>query len=310
MADGVSQDGEERWFKVAAEIPAEAEDALLAALGDAASGGAEVLGDEARALYPQLTDMPSEWVRVGVYALASDLPALEKNFQEAFGRLVDAGTLPSSARLLDPESIEPGWMDRWKEYFHVTRASARLTIRPTWEAYIPHPHERVIDLDPGNAFGTGGHATTQLCLEAMDGFLPVSSMLDVGTGSGILSIGAAKLGVFQVVSIDNDPAAVLVAKENVAFNCVDDIVGVSIDPQESIEGEFEVVVANIVSNVLIPMAPVLASKVQAEGVLILSGVLVEEAKRVRAAYKSQGLECINQSQMNGWVGLTLKRGNP
>jgi ribosomal protein L11 methyltransferase len=122
---------------------------------------------------------------------------------------------------------ETDWAETWKTHYDVLRVGRRLVIKPTWRDYDPLPDDLIIELDPGMAFGSGLHPTTRLCLEAMEGFLrPGSSVLDVGTGSGILAVAAARLGASHVLALDTDPLAVRVARENVALNKVEDVIRV------------------------------------------------------------------------------------
>lgn len=294
------------WFKVAVDIPAKVEEHLLSMISADLPGGAEVLGDEARPLHPELSDLPTGWVRFGVYGQEDDLDRLHGLLDGALAELKSEGRVTEAARRVADVMIPDGWRDRWKSFFHVTRVTPRVVIRPTWESFIPHPDDCVLDLDPGAAFGTGGHATTRLCLNTLDGLLPCSTLLDVGTGSGVLAIAAAKLGVSKVVAVDNDDTAVEVAQENVAMNSVWDRVRVSSDPLERIEGTFDLVIANIIAPVLFRLSDDLAAKVKPGGHLILSGILVEETNAMAASFRDLGLQERGRTVENGWSCLHLE----
>lgn len=297
------------WFKVAVDIPANAEEQMLHLLASQVEAGAEVLGDEARPLHPELADMPTGWVRLGVYGRADDLPSLRETMDEALRTLQGWGAVPEASKRLPEQAIPDGWRDRWKSFFHVTRVTRRVVIRPTWESYIPSPQDCVLDMDPGAAFGTGGHATTRLCLDALDGLLPKRCLLDVGTGSGVLAIAAAKLGVEQVRAVDNDATAVEVANENIATNSVWDRVVADAMPVEDVSGLFDVVVANIIAAVLTRLAPALVARMNPGGVLILSGILVEETQTMSETFASLGLSERERSVENGWSCLVMVRQN-
>jgi ribosomal protein L11 methyltransferase len=168
-------------------------------------------------------------------------------------------------------------------------------------------------LDPGMAFGTGSHATTALCLAALSDLLgdrPGAAVLDVGTGSGLLAIAARKLGAGRVAANDNDPVAVEVARENAARN------GVALEltsaPVGAIAGRFDVVVANILANVLVALAPELAAKVAPGGVLLLSGILGSQEEEVRRAAVAAGLSPVpgGDRREGEWSLLALERGAP
>ena len=143
---------------------------------------------------------------------------------------------------------ETDWAEAWKTHYDVLRVGRRLVIKPTWRDYDPLPDDLIIKLDPGMAFGSGLHPTTRLCLEAMEGFLrPGSGVLDVGTGSGILAVAAARLGASHVLALDTDPLAVRVARENVALNQVEPVVQVEVGTVQIANTKYQM--ANIKSQI-------------------------------------------------------------
>ncbi|HEY6004687.1 MAG TPA: 50S ribosomal protein L11 methyltransferase [Anaeromyxobacter sp.] len=182
------------------------------------------------------------------------------------------------------------WGEGWKRHFAPLDVG-RVRIRPSWIEAPPPPGAVEVVLDPGMAFGTGSHATTSLCLAALSDLLalrPGASVLDVGTGSGILAIAADRLGAGRVAANDDDPKAVEVARENAGRN------GASVEvvsrPLEAVEGTFDVVVANILANTLVELAPAIAAKLAPGGVVLLSGILAPQEEEVRRAYRALGLE--------------------
>jgi ribosomal protein L11 methyltransferase len=179
------------------------------------------------------------------------------------------------------------WANSWKEHFKPTRLGERLIVAPTWEPCSAEPGDLVIRLDPGMAFGTGTHATTRLCLQALEQILasgPAANTLDVGCGSGILAIAAALLGSDPVVAIDIDPVAAEVTIENARLNGVEELVAASVTPLQMVSGRFDIVVANILAEDLARMAGELAAKVAAGGWLVLSGILNEKESVVTSAF--------------------------
>jgi ribosomal protein L11 methyltransferase len=206
---------------------------------------------------------------------------------------------------------EDEWRDVWKQYF-APRKVGRFVIVPSWEKYAPKPDELVLDMDPGRAFGTGGHPSTRLCLVAISQLERPQSeairFLDVGTGSGVLAIACAKLfPEASGVAVDVDADAVDVSRENAMRNAVIDRVSVSATPVEEVHGPFDVVTANILPDVLIPLAGAIAARVAEGGTLILSGILRELADGVEAAYVALGMRTSAQLDEEGWRALVMTR---
>jgi ribosomal protein L11 methyltransferase len=207
------------------------------------------------------------------------------------------------------EVPDEDWSEGWKKDFKPLDIG-RVRVRPSW-IETPTPAGKVeVVLDPGMAFGTGSHATTSLCLAALSDVLGAragASVLDVGTGSGLLAIAAHKLGAGRVVANDNDPVAVDVARENAALNGA--AVALTLDPVERIGGTFDVVVANILANVLVELAPALCARVAPGGVLLLSGILGPQEDEVRRAQVAQGLEPLpgGDRREGEWSLLALRR---
>jgi ribosomal protein L11 methyltransferase len=188
------------------------------------------------------------------------------------------------------EVADRDWAEAWKRDL-VPFAVGRIWVRPSWIAAPAPPGLAEVVLDPGMAFGTGTHPTTALCLEALSRLLaerPGASVLDVGTGSGLLAIAARKLGAGRVAANDDDPVAVAAARENAARNGVELELGG--EPASAIPGAFDVVVANILANTLVELAPAVAPKVAPGGALLLAGLLQGQEDEVRRAYREQGLE--------------------
>jgi ribosomal protein L11 methyltransferase len=213
---------------------------------------------------------------------------------------------------------DEGWGDRWKEHFKPLRAG-RFIISPTWEEPRAASGDLVIRIDPGQAFGTGHHETTRLCLEWLGGYDELlsrqdraaapsphrPSFLDVGTGTAILAMGAALLGWSEVVAIDIDPEAVQVAAENVSINGLDARIRVQVGGVDQAEGRFDVVMANIQALPLIDLAGALAARLVPGGRLVLSGILREQRDEVIAAYAARGLRLHSESAAGEWCLLEL-----
>lgn len=250
---------------------AEAED-LSAELMEAGASGVEVRDGEGLPMPGVRQPAPGRAIVVAWFATREEAEAA------ADGRAAEVAELP-----------DQDWGEAWKQGLG-TLAIGRAFVRPSWVAEPVPPGMVEIVLDPGMAFGTGTHPTTSLCLDALSSLLserPGASVLDVGTGSGLLAIAAAKLGAGRVAGNDNDPVAVRVARENAALN------GVALDLNErgveAQRGPFDVVLANILANTLVELAPALAAQLAPGGVLLLSGILTPQEEEVRAAYLAAGL---------------------
>jgi ribosomal protein L11 methyltransferase len=198
------------------------------------------------------------------------------------------------------------WAESWKRHFEPLRIG-RLWVVPPWIAEAgPAGCERIV-LEPGMAFGTGSHATTSLCLAALDRLLaarPGASVFDVGTGSGILAIAAAKLGAGRILATDDDPIAVRVAGENAAANGVGAAIEIA-DAGREPAGRFDIVVANILANTLVALAPFLLQRLAPGGTLLLSGLLVGQADEVAEAFAPRVSELPRQREQD-WMLLSFQ----
>ena len=202
------------------------------------------------------------------------------------------------------------WSSSWKKHFTPFSVTPGLVIKPSWEEYLPASTELVIEMDPGMAFGTGHHATTSLCLGFMRKVLQErpGPALDVGTGTGILAMAAALFGARQVMAIDNDPAAVEAAQENIVKNGLSGRVEVSQTPLEELEGKYALVVANIIHDVLLVMAPDLTRLTESGGTLVLSGILAgEQADNIIRVYGEAGFSLTGKEEKGEWAALGLKK---
>ena len=204
------------------------------------------------------------------------------------------------------------WAETWKAGYFVLHLGRRLVVKPSWREYEAKPDEVVIELDPGMAFGSGLHATTQLCLLALEEVVqPGQRVLDVGTGSGILAIAAAKLGAQAVLAIDNDPMAVRVSQQNIEDNGVQHIASAAegtldprpVDGPDGVAGQWDVIVANILAQPLIEMAPGFYANLASGGTLVVSGINRVQMEEVGAAVERTGLTAAGSSLQGDWAAL-------
>ena len=220
--------------------------------------------------------------------------------------------------LKDPPQIklkiicEEDWHKKWQKFFTTTKVGKHIIIKPSWELFLPEEGDIIIEMDPGMAFGTGTHATTRMCLKAIENLIlngtkPIHSMLDVGIGSGILSIAAAKLGIKKIVGVDIDPIALRYAKQNIEKNHVVEKVEIKEVSLRKLEGRFDLVVANILSDILIKLRKDLYNHLENNGILILSGILAENVSKVEKKCVSKKLPLIDLHQDTGWICLVLQK---
>lgn len=201
------------------------------------------------------------------------------------------------------------FMTAWKQYFKPAKVSERFFVHPPWDVPRAAGTEVLLSIDPGLAFGTGTHETTRLCLRALDRVLvrPGLAVLDVGTGSGILAIGAALLGASPVVANDIERAALTATRENAARNGVDGRIDVSLKPLAEVTGRFDVVVANILFHILVDLAEELRRHVAPGGALVLSGVLGVQDEALLEAFEVDGFVAEQVEHAGDWVCATLRR---
>ncbi len=201
---------------------------------------------------------------------------------------------------------ESDWANAWKDHYHPFTLSSRLAVCPTWETYAPLPGQKVIRLDPGMAFGTGTHETTRLCLSLMELFLkPEHRVLDIGCGSGILSVAAALMGAKEVIGVDIDAVAVRTARENAAENAVH-ATFIEGDLNAGLLGPFELICANIVADVIIRLSPAIPKLLAPGGVCILSGIVTERYPEVLKALLAANLMPGVTRETAGWIAVACK----
>lgn len=208
------------------------------------------------------------------------------------------------------EVHEEDWATAWKQYYHPVKISERFTIVPTWEEYIPvHTDELIIELDPGMAFGTGTHPTTVMCLQALENIIKEGdTVIDVGTGSGVLSIGAAMLGAKKIHALDLDEVAVKSAIENVELNKVQHIVDVyQGNLLDTVKEQADIVVANILAEIIITFTDDAFSIVKRGGVFVTSGIILAKKEDVKTALEKSGFIIEETLMMEDWVSIVARR---
>lgn len=239
---------------------------------------------------------------IHIYISPEDNPAEAVSFLEERLRACGIGYAIERA-----ECAMDDWLNNWKKYFKPISVGEKLLIRPVWEEDFDPQGRAVLNLEPGLAFGTGTHETTRLCLELIERYLsPRSKLLDVGCGSGILSVAGLLLGAGEAVGIDIDPLAVKTAKENARLNGVEErFTGICGDLASKVSGQFQLVAANIVADVVIQLTQDVPRFLAPDGVYIISGIIDTREDDVLAALAGR-FTVIERREERGWVAMALR----
>lgn len=297
------------WLELSVQADQEAVEAVSEVLARYGHQGGVVI-EEAQRLAADRISLerdPSRpaWVRTYLPADGSSSIAVRQIEMalSLLGELRPIGALQLRTR------TEEDWAKAWKSYYAILHVGQRLVIVPAWKRFRPRPGQVPLRLDPGMAFGTGLHPTTQLCLRALEQRIrPGSRILDLGTGSGILAIAAAKLGGGPVLALDKDPIAVRSACQNVRRNRLSRQIEVREGTLTPGAGPFEMILANLLVPVLHELAGLLAQALGPGGILISSGVLAEQAGEIAADLERAGLSLVEQPREGDWVALIALKG--
>lgn len=288
-----------RWAEISVDVECGSAEAVTNILMEEGCGGT-------------VTEYPSARPFENSVSVKGYLPVddtLEKRLESIRRRvasLPDLGLQVGSDGIVVKWVEDDDWATAWRKYFKPIRLG-QIVVKPSWEDWQAQPEDVIVEIDPGMAFGTGNHPTTALCLLILQDLIKGGEIvLDVGTGSGILAIAAAKLGASVVVGIDVDPVAVEVARRNIESAGVNVEVMLS-DTPLAFPDRADIVVANIVPNVIIEMAEALSEKVRPGGKLVTSGIVVERLDEVRSKLESIGLRTLEWRVDGDWVALISEK---
>jgi len=201
------------------------------------------------------------------------------------------------------------WAEKWKEYFRPEKITETIVVKPTWRDYEAADNEKIIEIDPGMAFGTGTHATTGMCVYFLEKYLKEKdTILDIGTGSGILMIAAKLFGAGNMAGTDIDTVAIETAEKNLRLNKIgsDNYKLILGNLSETIHEKFDVVAANILAEIIMDLIPELHKVIKNEGIFICSGILEEKADMVSEALKKAGFDIIEIMKRDAWAAITGK----
>lgn len=308
------------WREVVVKVEEAAVDAVNDILMDCGAGGVVIedpalvrknIADNIWDAY----DFTEEFLNRDYIEVKAYLPC-DNRLNDRIGQLekmlevLNSGSLTNLVKGLSFSEVrEEDWAHSWKRYYKPVKAGEKIVIKPTWEEYNPAPNDLIVELDPGMAFGTGTHPTTVMCIKFLEQVIKGGeTVFDIGTGSGVLAIVAAKLGAREIKAVDIDNVAVESAKTNVSQNHVSYIVEVMQgNLLEKVKGQADVAVANIVADVIILVCPDVAKVVKPGGKFIASGIIWPRAEEVIEEVKQAGFTIMEVAREGEWVSLLAVR---
>ncbi|MDM5156510.1 50S ribosomal protein L11 methyltransferase [Bacillus sp. DX1.1] len=309
-----------KWSEISIHTTEEAVEAVSHILHEAGASGVAIedpaeLTKEREQQYGEIyalnpAEYPEEGVLIKAYfpqtdSLHETVASVKSSIDALPSYDIEIGTGHISINEVDEED----WATAWKKYYHPVKISDTFTIVPTWEEYTPSSaEEKIIELDPGMAFGTGTHPTTTMCIRALEKTVrPGDTVIDVGTGSGVLSIAAAKLGASSIQAYDLDPVAVESAQVNVRLNHTEDTVTVGQNSLlEGIEGPVDLIVANLLAEIILLFPEDAAKVVKPGGFFITSGIIEMKEKVITEALEQAGFTIEEVLRVEDWVAIIAR----
>ncbi|WOY88220.1 50S ribosomal protein L11 methyltransferase [Ligilactobacillus murinus] len=283
------------WIKLTVTTTNEASEAVINLLMENGAGGVEI------------DDSDLSQVELATYFQAqAGLVELLPELEQKIAQLREFGLDPGKGTVELAELDDDSWADVWKKYYHPVRLTRYLTIVPSWESYTPETtDEKVIKLDPGRAFGTGTHPTTKLALQALETVVRGGeTMIDVGTGSGVLSIAAKYFGVAQIAAYDVDAEAVKAAEENLALNGMQEAITVGAnDLLAGIKTKVELITANILAEIIVPLIPQAYECLKPGGIFITSGIIADKKDLIASELEAKGFVIDQILNIKDWYSI-------
>lgn len=284
------------WYSLTVDVPEDESELAQSVLYDHGAAGLEVRDSQNKTVAQVRAPGPGEAILIAYFEERDDARGAQEELTEKI----------AGARFALEDVVERDWSVEWRNQIKSVTVG-RLWVGPPWEKATAPKDKVCLFIEPKMAFGTGDHPTTSLCLGAVDAFMaehPAASVLDVGTGTGVLAFAAKKLGAGRCVGVDNDPTSIELAKECMAENGLEGI-ELSTKTLHGVEGTFDLVLANILANTLVELAPLIVPKVKHR--LVLAGVLVPQADEVKAAFSSRGLVPLRDETIGEWIRIELER---
>jgi ribosomal protein L11 methyltransferase len=243
----------------------------------------------------------------GYFSQDQDIDQLVEYITNKVNEIKELGIDVGQGLVKSEELHEEDWANNWKKYYKPSKIGEKIVVKPIWEDYSKKDDEIVIDLDPGMAFGTGEHETTRMCIQALEKYVKKDSVIfDVGCGSGILAIAAAKLGAKNSIGVDLDPVAVESAKENVAYNNVNNIEILEGNLLDVVKGKADIVVANIIAEIICILTEDVSKAINQGGYFITSGIIHDRVEMVTTKLEECGFEVIKINKDGEWNCIIAK----
>jgi ribosomal protein L11 methyltransferase len=308
-----------KWCEISIQTTHEATELIAEIFNDLGATGVviedpELVNDYITSGKWDYTDIPiateTEVVTEKAYlAVDGELEGKLQTFRQEVKALEGRGVSIAPGIITTSELADEDWSDTWKQYFHTEKPGDRIVIKPSWESYEPKDDEIVVELDPGAAFGTGTHATTSMCICELEKLVkPGMKVFDVGTGSGILSIIAAKLGAKDIQAVDYDDSVLKIVQENLEENHVEDLISVAqSDLMQNVHGKANLVIANIVADIIIRLFDQLDDHLEEDGTLLTSGIIEDRIDDVINAATAHGYGVVKRMENKGWACITFKK---
>ncbi|GAA0353145.1 50S ribosomal protein L11 methyltransferase [Alkalibacterium iburiense] len=311
------------WKEFSVTINNDAQEAVSAIFSDLGSSGVSIVDRNDFLHLPEYgfdtlweldeNKFPKEGAIIkGYFTQHDDLTYIENELRKRINKLPEYGIDLTHFHLDVLDVKEEEWSNAWKKYYHPVSVTRFLTIVPQWETYEKKDSdERILYLDPGLAFGTGTHPTTQLCIQALEiSIRKEATVFDVGTGSGVLSIASALYGAGKINAYDLDNVAVTSARDNIRLNGLEDAITVEANNLlEGIKSKADIIVANILAEIILPFIPDAYAHLEEDGLFITSGIISDKKDQVIEELKKHQFDIVQVNQMNDWVAIIARKQN-
>lgn len=311
-----------KWIEVTIKTTTEAVEAVTSILYECEVGGV-VIEDPNDFLFQDKEDIAWDYIEENVFDTGYEGVIIKAYLNEQKNIVGEVEMVREKIKLLPTYGINIGegsvnitevdeqdWANSWKQYYKPAKVGEKIVVKPTWEEYEKNEGDIVIELDPGMAFGTGTHETTTMCIKELEKRINNEDVVfDIGCGSGILSIAAAKLGAKKTIGVDLDEVAVKVAKENAELNNVDSSVEIRYGNLMNVVTEkADIVVANIIADIIAILAKDVSNFLNDDGLFIASGIILDKIEFVKAALLENNFEILEVNTMGEWSAIVSKKG--